>query len=285
MAGAGARRRARWSVLLGVDNESMCASGRRFNEDGFKDCNDTMPAVKLQLAKARGAGALARRAVCCRRSRRRARINRPTRRKAGSRWSTPAKARSAIAKGQLAVVLGIEEATLFGCKAGCLHTRHRAGGAQRLLRPRSPAHLPDPQLRQRLRWRRDLDGHHRPRQCLLDGHRFKRTTARQHRPSAAGTATASSCSRPRKPTSWPQLPGALARLLGLGPSSSDRPIRVSPPRAITKGLSGLGDFLVREMMHKGDDHRRRPHVDPRARPDARHRRGQCATPASSPATC
>ena len=106
-------------VLLGVTNETMCASQKRLAYPGFGDCTDTMAAVKLQLAKAAeleqwlsdqcAAGVTT---ACAR--------NQPAGEKQG--WfrivRTPTEARAAIARGQLAVVLGIEEANLFGCKAG-----------------------------------------------------------------------------------------------------------------------------------------------------------------------
>ena len=89
-----------------------------------------MPAVKLQLAKA-ASWSMARRAVC-RRGHDGVRLHQPADKKEG--WfkvvTDAGEARGAIAKGQLAVVLGIEEASLFGCKAGDLHTRHRAGDGQ-----------------------------------------------------------------------------------------------------------------------------------------------------------
>ena len=106
-------------VMLGVNNEAMCASGNRFASPEF-NCQDTMAAVKLQFAKARELEAwLTER--CARADPTACAKNLAT----GDMpvgWfkvvASPADARAAIAKGRLAVVLGIEEATLFGCKVG-----------------------------------------------------------------------------------------------------------------------------------------------------------------------
>ena len=106
-------------VLLGVNNEAMCASQKRFADAAFSDCSDTMPAVKLQFGKAQeletwlGDQCRAGVGTACARQQ-------PAGQYAG--WfkivTSPAMARAAIARGQLAVVLGIEDASLFGCKAG-----------------------------------------------------------------------------------------------------------------------------------------------------------------------
>lgn len=106
------------TVLLAVNNETMCASGRRIDDPDYP-CADTMTGVRLQLAEARkfeqwldGRCSAGESGACA--------LDLPNDLKAG--WfkivETPAQARAAIARGQLAVVLGIEDATLFGCKSG-----------------------------------------------------------------------------------------------------------------------------------------------------------------------
>ena len=78
-----------------------------------------MAAVKLQFAKARELEQWLTERCAAGGSQRPARRTwRPANTAAGSRSSSPSDARAAIAKGQLAVVLGIEEASLFGCKVG-----------------------------------------------------------------------------------------------------------------------------------------------------------------------
>lgn len=102
-------------VMFGVNNETLCASNRRFDSAEFQ-CDDTMSGINLQLAKARefeqwlNTQCVAGVASACA-------LN-----ASNQGWfkivESPAAARKAIANGQLAVVLGIEEAALFGCKKG-----------------------------------------------------------------------------------------------------------------------------------------------------------------------
>ncbi len=155
-----------------------------------------------------------------------------------------------------------------------LHTAIGADGDRRLLRAGRPPHLPDPQLRQRLRRRGDMDGHDRHRQRLLDrpvvsGERMPADDRLQRRErlrlqdvrrggdgfhDAAGAGTLA-----RHPPAGPLLSDDVSRrhhhLQQQGP---DRPRR----------LHGARDD------EPEDDHRRRPHVDPGVRPDAEHRRSQ-----------
>jgi microsomal dipeptidase-like Zn-dependent dipeptidase len=126
------------AVLLAVTNESMCIAGRYLDYPEF-DCAKSKGSIDLQLAKAyelerwlmdecagaqfalsgnnplfpgTPAGIAAQKTVaraCATPS-------------SSEGWfkvvTSPQQARAAIAKGQLAVVLGIEEANLFGCNEG-----------------------------------------------------------------------------------------------------------------------------------------------------------------------
>lgn len=135
-------------VMLAVTNETLCVSGRHLDYPEF-DCKDTSQSIKLQLAKAiemedwldsecrqarsiydqlSSLGSLtssqqvqlteetARMERSC------AARSLPPTLAAPAGWfkiaRSPQEAREAIAGGQLAVVLGIEEANLFGCNSG-----------------------------------------------------------------------------------------------------------------------------------------------------------------------
>ncbi len=239
-------------VLLGVNNESMCASGRRLNEDGFKDCNDTMPAVKLQLAKAREletwlgeqcAGGVT--TACA--------LHQPADKKEG--WfkvvTTPAMARSAIAKGQLAVVLGIEEATLFGCKAGvCTPDTVRATVSDYYdlgVRHIFPIHNFDNGFGGAATW---MD-------TIALGNAYSTTSYYNAIDCPATPAFSGGDGYGFKLFAAPEtdfladIAQGLSRAF-LGLTFFVRPTYPSLTTTCnTKGLSGLGDFLVREMMHKG----------------------------------
>jgi len=123
------------TVMLAVTNEAMCAGGRHLDYPEL-DCEDTMASIKLQIRKARefeawndtqcalgytlsqdlDPGISAEGDVLV--DRHCAQSGGPS----GSGWfrivEDPTAARVAIANGQLAVVLGIEESALFGYKLG-----------------------------------------------------------------------------------------------------------------------------------------------------------------------
>jgi microsomal dipeptidase-like Zn-dependent dipeptidase len=104
------------AVMLAVTNEAACATGSRIADSDF-DCNDSMRSIDLQLERARDFETFLDRSCqhnpsggdCALGS-------------SNQGWfeivESPTEARAAIANGQLAVVLGIEVADLFGCSDG-----------------------------------------------------------------------------------------------------------------------------------------------------------------------
>lgn len=115
------------TVLFAVTNETMCIAGRYLDYPEF-DCAESKSAIDMQLAKAFeledwlntkcqkaadpdiGAEEAAELLTACATP------------DSSEGWfkvvTSPQEARNAIAKGQLAVVLGIEEANLFNCNEG-----------------------------------------------------------------------------------------------------------------------------------------------------------------------
>jgi microsomal dipeptidase-like Zn-dependent dipeptidase len=240
------------AVLLGVNNEAMCASQKRFNEAGFKDCNDTMPAVKLQFAKAReleqwlsARCASGVEPTACAR-------HQPAGETQG--WfkivTSPAEARTAIAQGQLAVVLGIEEASLFGCKAGvCTPDTVRAAidhyyeiGVRHIF----PIHNFDNGFGGAATWMDTIGiGNAYSTTEWYSAIECPATPA-----FAGGNDFGFKLFAAAETDFMTDLSQGLSRLF-LGLDALHRP--TYPGLTTTcnaKGLTGLGEFMVREMMHR-----------------------------------
>ncbi len=238
-------------VLLGVNNEAMCASQKRFGDPEFSDCTDTMAAVKLQFAKAEeleqwladqcAAGVTT---ACA--------SNQPAGEKQG--WfrivRTPAEARVAIAKGQLAVVLGIEEASLFGCKAGICTPQsvrtaiddYYALGVRHIF----PIHNFDNGFGGAATWM-DTIG---IANAYSTGQWFQVNECPQTPAFNGDNGYGFKMFAAAETDFLTQLAQQLSRaILQLGLF-----YRTTYPDVTTtcnnKGLTGLGDFLVREMMHR-----------------------------------
>jgi microsomal dipeptidase-like Zn-dependent dipeptidase len=244
------------TVLLAVNNETMCASGRRIDDPDFS-CTDTMAGIRLQLAEARrfeqwldGRCTAGESGACA--------LDLPRGQKAG--WfkivESPAEARAAIARGQLAVVLGIEEATLFGCKSGvCTAESVRAQlDAFRALGVRHvfPIHNFDNGFGGAATWQDTIaignaystgnfyDTENCPDTPALDGHSGY---GKRLFESALGDPLGEAF--------------LAAQLLGLGMAHTDLNYLQARLQAYQldttcnrKGLTSLGSFLIREMMSR-----------------------------------
>jgi microsomal dipeptidase-like Zn-dependent dipeptidase len=244
------------TVLLAVNNETMCASGRRIDDPDFS-CSDTMAGIRLQLAEARrfeqwlDSRCVAGESGACA-------LDLTHGQKAG--WfkivESPSEARAAIARGQLAVVLGIEDATLFGCKSGvCTAESVRAQlDAFRALGVRHvfPIHNFDNGFGGAATWQDTIalgnafstgsfyDTENCPDSPALDSHSGY---GKQLFESALGNPLGEAF--------------IVAQLLGLGLSPTDPNYLQARLQASLldttcsrKGLTSLGSFLIRELMSR-----------------------------------
>ena len=165
--------------------------------------------------------------------------------------TTPAMARSAIAKGQLAVVLGIEEATLFGCKAGvCTPDTVRTTLSDYYdlgVRHIFPIHNFDNGFGGAATW---MD-------TIALGNAYSTTSYYNAADCPATPAFSGGDGYGFKLFAAPETDFLADIAQGLSRAFLGLTFFVRPtyPSLTTtcnsKGLSGLGYFPVREMMHKG----------------------------------
>ncbi len=176
---------------------------------------------------------------------------------------TPAEARSVINDGKLAVVLGVEVSEVLDCGAVQRHAA-AARAAQidseldRAARARRALAVPGAQVRQRAR-------RHALRRRR---HRAARQRRQQVRHRSAGGRAEPCAPAPTPTTRPPASTGNNAAALPAVRAAADRrPLlggdscpRIRRRRSATrKGLTALGEHLIRGDDRAGHDHRDRPH--------------------------